>query len=547
MLATFVFIVAMFITMALIPPLMKTATRLSIIDMPDARKVHTTPMPRVGGIAMVAGAVTPILFWGDKPESVLAFLLGVGVILVFGVWDDRRPLTHRIKFIGQAMAVAIVVFYGHVYIRYVPFYNSEPIPYWMSIALTFFALLGTTNAINLADGLDGLAGGTTFMSIAAIALLAFMVGDTTLLMLATAVMGSIVGFLRFNTHPAQVFMGDAGSQFLGFTAGVLVVVLTQQSAPTLSPAIPLLLLGLPILDTFIVMGQRIFEGRSPFKPDRNHLHHKLLSLGYDHYESVVLIYAAQALLVTAGVYFRYASDGFNLALYAGFSVATIGLFQLAKKSEWRAHRRIVGDAPMSPLTARLVALKRRGILSIYPRVFIATSVPLYIAYAIWSAGDIPYDAAITVFVMLGIAFAYLVIARGRINIGLVERLIICTTITAAVYYYVTNRLVDVGAWSLETSFFVALTAALIIAYRFSQRQDFRVTPMDFLVIFAVMVVPNLMGVKLVTGNIGEVAAKSVILYYAAELIISQSARKEWGIRTATTGVLAAFTVKALWF
>ena len=186
MLATFVFIVAMFITMALIPPLMKTATRLSIIDMPDARKVHTTPMPRVGGIAMVAGAVTPLLIWGDKPESVLAFLLGVGVILVFGVWDDRRPLTHRIKFIGQAIAVAIVVFYGHVYIRYVPFYNSEPIPYWMSIALTFFALLGTTNAINLADGLDGLAGGTTFMSIAAISLLAFMAGDTNLLMLATA-------------------------------------------------------------------------------------------------------------------------------------------------------------------------------------------------------------------------------------------------------------------------------------------------------------------------------------------------------------------------
>ena len=547
MLATFVFIVAMFITMALIPPLMKTATRLSIIDMPDARKVHTTPMPRVGGIAMVAGAVTPLLIWGDKPESVLAFLLGVGVILVFGVWDDRRPLNHRVKFFGQAIAVAIVVFYGHVYIQYVPFYNSEPIPYWMSIALTFFALLGTTNAINLADGLDGLAGGATFMSIAAISLLAFMAGDTNLLMLATAVMGSIVGFLRFNTHPAQVFMGDAGSQFLGFAAGVLVIILTQQSAPTLSPAIPLLLLGLPILDTFIVMGQRIFEGRSPFKPDRNHLHHKLLSLGYDHYESVVLIYAAQALLVTAGVYFRYASDGFNLTLYAAFSVATIGLFQLAKKSEWRAHRRIVGDAPMSPLTARLGALKRRGILSIYPRVFIATSVPLYIAHAIWSAGDIPYDAAITVYVMLGIALAYLVIARGRINIGLVERLIICTTITAAVYYYVTNRVLEVGAWSLETGYFVALTAALIIAYRFSKRQDFRVTPMDFLVIFAVMVVPNLMGPKLVTGNIGEVAAKSVVLYYAAELIISQSARKEWGIRTATTGVLAAFTVKALWF
>jgi UDP-GlcNAc:undecaprenyl-phosphate GlcNAc-1-phosphate transferase len=114
---------------------------------------------------------------------------------------------------------------------------------------------------------------------------------------ATAVIGSIVGFLRFNTYPAQIFMGDGGSQFLGFSAGVLVVMLTQESNTALSPALPLLILGLPIVDTAMVMSQRLYERRSPFLPDRNHIHHKLLGLGFHHYEAVFLICVLQTLLV----------------------------------------------------------------------------------------------------------------------------------------------------------------------------------------------------------------------------------------------------------
>ena len=186
MLATLIFIVAMFITMVLIPPLMKAGARFSFVDIPDARKVHSAPMPRVGGVAMVAGAVTPILIWVQQPVEVLALLLGVGVILVFGVWDDRRPLNYRMKFLGQMVAVGIAVFYGDIVIKYVPFCGLDPIPYAISVPLTFFALLGITNAINLADGLDGLAGGTTFMSIAGLSLLAYLANDHVVLLLAAA-------------------------------------------------------------------------------------------------------------------------------------------------------------------------------------------------------------------------------------------------------------------------------------------------------------------------------------------------------------------------
>lgn len=545
MLATFIFIVAMFLTMVLIPPLMKAATRFSIIDIPDARKVHAVPIPRIGGVAMIAGAVTPVLIWMKQPPEVLALLMGIAVIMVFGVLDDRKPLDYRLKFLGQIIAVAIAVFYGDIVIRFVPLLNGEEIPYWFAVPLTFFALLGITNAINLADGLDGLAGGTTFMSIAGLSLLAYLADDYMVLLLATAVMGSIVGFLRFNTHPAQVFMGDAGSQFLGFTAGVLVVLLTQKSDPALSPAMPLLLLGLPILDTFIVMTQRMYEGRSPFAPDRNHIHHKLLSLGYDHYEAVVLVYVAQAVLVTSAVYFRYHTDFFNLMLYAGFSVITIAGFALLRRSGWKAHGHHLVPT-RSPL-ARLVArLKRGGYLTRYPSLYIALFVPSYVAFAVLGLKEIPYDGAVTIFILMCVVLFCMVALRDTPRVTLVERLIICTTITASVYYYITQLEADTPLFSLENFGFLGLMLALIMSYRFSQSREFRVTPMDFLVLFAVLIVPNILDEELVAGDIGEVAAKSVLLYYAAELLISRTRANQWPVRAVLASVLMLFTVKALW-
>lgn len=545
MLATFVFIVAMFIAMVLIPPLMKAGARFSFVDIPDARKVHATPIPRVGGIAMVAGAVTPILIWSQQPREVLAFLGGVGVILVFGVWDDRKSLNYRYKFLGQALAVAIAVFYGDIVIKYVPFCGLEPIPYAASVALTFFALLGITNAINLADGLDGLAGGTTFISMAGLALLAYMAEDRVVLLLTAAVMGAIVGFLRFNTYPARVFMGDAGSQFLGFSAGVLVIVLTQKSNPALSPAMPLLLLGLPILDTFIVMGQRVYEGRSPFKPDRNHIHHKLLSLGYDHYEAVVLVYAAQATLVTSAVYFRYYSDLWNVVLYGSFSLATVLLFNTLKKTGWRAHRGADPVVP-TPLAQLVGRLRKGGYLARYPLLYLALFIPVYVAYATLNIEEIPYDAALVVFVLMCVAAVGLVVLRNRQEITLLERLVICTAITAAVYYYVTEQTRDIPLVGVENAGFLGLVIALMMVYRFSRSREFRVTPMDFLVLFAVLIVPNLMGKELVSGDIGEIAAKSALLYYAVELLIVQLQNRAWQFRMVTFGVLLLFTAQALW-
>jgi UDP-GlcNAc:undecaprenyl-phosphate GlcNAc-1-phosphate transferase len=138
---------------------------LHVVDMPAARKVHKAPVPRLGGLAMIIGAILPPLMWAAVDSQVVGFLCGIVVLLLFGAWDDIKGLDFRLKFLGQIIAVLIVVLYGGVVIRYIPFLGLEPLPDYLAIPLTVFALVGVTNAINLADGLDGLAGGITLLSL----------------------------------------------------------------------------------------------------------------------------------------------------------------------------------------------------------------------------------------------------------------------------------------------------------------------------------------------------------------------------------------------
>ena len=544
MLASLVFIVAMFSTMVLIPPLMRLAGRLNIVDLPDPRKVHSRAIPRIGGIAMIAAAVALILLWAPHTASVLWYVAGVGVIACFGVWDDRRGLDYRLKFLGQLLAVLCVVFGGDIYIRFLPFSGLEPVGYWVSVPLTVFALLGITNAINLADGLDGLAGGTSFISIAVIGLLAFMAEDSNLLVLCTAVLGGIVGFLRYNTHPAQVFMGDAGSQFLGFSAGVLVLILTQQTNPAISPLIPLLILGLPILDTLLVMGQRLYEGRSPFKPDKNHIHHKLLALGFDQYEAVGIIYTIQAVMVTSAVFMRYESDWLNAAWFAGLCMSILVLFRCANRAGWRAHAHR-GEGGDSALARMAAVVKRSGALVRFPLAYIVVAVPGYLVYAMQHMGAVPMDAVLTLSGMLLLLVLLIGFASWRPWVTVVDRIIICTTITACVYYGLSGEPGSSRLMSLENGLFVGLVLAIILLYRYSKSRSFKASTMDFLVVFAVMVLPNLLGEGAEQTILSEVATKAVILYYAAELAIAQSPARPRTVRVVVLVLLAMFVGRAL--
>ena len=236
-----------------------------------------------------------------------------------------------------------------------------PLPHWLGFGLTLLFLLGITNAINLSDGLDGLAGGTTLLCCAALALLGANWDVRFVETVGIVLMGAILGFLRFNTHPARIFMGDAGSQFLGFTVGVLSILLTKQAATPLSTAMPLLLIGLPVLDTLTVMVLRLRAGRSPFAADRNHFHHRLLDLGFDQYEVVTVIYSVQCLLLLLAWQLRYENDLLIVASFVGFAVLFTGGLMRLERVGWRwrvADTANYRSSPVARLRAWLSAPER---------------------------------------------------------------------------------------------------------------------------------------------------------------------------------------------
>ena len=527
--------------MALIPPLIHGAARLDFLDVPGHRKIHAEAIPRVGGIAMVVGFVLPVLFWLPINRELAAFLIGLSVLFVFGIWDDRRDLDYRIKFLGQLIAVLMVVLYGDVVVAVVPFFGLDPVPAWFSIPLTVVALVGITNAINLADGLDGLAAGTTLLSLAAIGLMAFYANGTQLVLMTVATIGVSLGFLRFNTYPARIFMGDTGSQFLGFTVGVLAIVLTQKTNTALNPALPLLLLGLPVFDTLYVTATRIYHRRSPFAPDNNHVHHKLLALGLDHYEAVALIYLAQAAFVAAAVVFRYQSDLFVVSLYLVINLLFSMILYRIARSPWRAHQ----PGRKSKLARAIAALDESSTIQRVPltavRILLPTGLVVGSILAPEVARDLGATAAV-LFVLLSLRLAF-----GYKLWFLLLRLLIY--VTGAVVVYLTAHLgagLPESQWiNAEYAYNGVLIAALVFGVRYTKNEAFRVTPTDFLVGMIVVALGFVPQAHLAEYNVAALVVKLVIFFYASELIMRNMTSRWNGLTLSALWALGVIAVRGI--
>jgi len=525
----FGFIIAVFMTMVLIQPLMRLAVRWHFVDLPDARKVHSAAIPRIGGVAMVIGAMVPVAVWLMPQTQIAAILAGVAIILLFGVWDDRSNLDYRVKFLGQILAVLIVVIYGGISIRYVPFWSANALPDYLAIPITVFALLGITNAINLADGLDGLAGGTTLLSLGMIAILAYMVDGTSEVLIAVSVMGSILGFLRYNTYPARVFMGDGGSQFLGFSVGVLVILLTQQVNPMLSPSIALMLLGLPVLDTVMVIGQRVYEKRSAFSPDKNHIHHKLLALAFTHYEAVFLIYLIQSLFVLGAYFLRYQPDGLVVSVYLLLCAAVIVFFRLANLFGWRMH--VQKDVPSRLSIERWLGWLRQDDRLLKAVFYFTVSViAVFLVLGALLVAHVSQDVAwLAGMLLLVMCLAYFK-RRGQ-PFHTLERAVAYITLAMVVYLAQVAPGVLGDFALLRNVLLGALVVSIAIGFRFSRTDTFSGTTLDYLIIFIALVVPNLPDLhlsKLGGANVGVEVAKLIILFYAIELVLTNTVRR-WNI------------------
>ncbi len=335
---------SLLLTAALVPPLMRVARRIGMVDVPEARKVHCALIPRCGGIAIAIGALVPLYFLAPSKAFISGICLGSILILIEGVVDDLRGLGYRWKFAGQVLAATVTVYATNLHFvsfgKLIPGYprlNCGLFGY----PLTIFFLVATTNIINLSDGLDGLAGGICFLIFAATGFLAFIGRDFVTFALSMCMCGAIVGFLRYNTHPAVVFLGDAGSQFLGFMAGVTVLLFTGGGARH-SPIVAMFMLGVPVFDTLLAIVRRAVQKRPLFKPDASHIHHKLLRLGLKHHQAVTVIYLAQLLIIMIGWTLCKHSTAILFGIYLGLLllVTIVAIFPFRGLSERLERNRV---------------------------------------------------------------------------------------------------------------------------------------------------------------------------------------------------------------
>jgi UDP-GlcNAc:undecaprenyl-phosphate GlcNAc-1-phosphate transferase len=276
----FVFLTSLCAAILLMPRLANIASRIGLLDRPNSRKIHTMPKPLVGGLGMIlAYALSCILF--VPLGGTRGYFAGVVLLFIVGFLDDYRELGHRVKFVSQVAAALLMIFMSKTYLlTFGNLLTFGDISFGLlTIPLTVFCIVGITNAINMIDGLDGLAGGVSLIAAAAFAVLSYFGGYWECFLISIALCGAIIGFLRFNWFPAKVFMGDAGSLFLGFSLVFLSIAITQIKGSTVHPVAALIILATPISDTITLMFKRAMAGKSPFHADKYHLHHILVRMG----------------------------------------------------------------------------------------------------------------------------------------------------------------------------------------------------------------------------------------------------------------------------
>jgi len=287
------------------PLVRRWAFRCGAVDRPNKRKVHKELMPRLGGLAIYLSFVAVVVLTRNVTMQVAGLIVGGSLIVLLGFIDDTRGVSPRVKLAGQIVAACAVVPFGlQVEFLTNPFSTDLIALGLLSVPVTVLWLVSVTNAVNLIDGLDGLAGGTSFIALLTLAAVVYIEtarmgvspGQEDAFALALILAGAVFGFLRYNFYPARIFLGDAGSMYLGYSVAVLAIMGLAKGATFISIIIPVVILGIPLLDTVFAVVRRYCGGRPIFQPDREHLHHKLIEMGLSHRQAVLCIYAVNLVL-----------------------------------------------------------------------------------------------------------------------------------------------------------------------------------------------------------------------------------------------------------
>ena len=298
-----IFTAALVLALAATPAARRLALRTNMVDQPAQRKVHLTPTPLLGGLAIYLAVILALVFFGDKfyVHQVIGIVVGATLISFLGLWDDRMPLPAWAKLLGQVIPAVALILTG----IQVSVFDWEP----LNIAVTLVWVLFITNAVNFLDNMDGLSAGVSAMASGYFLLLAALSGQYLVGALAAALLGACIGFLVYNFNPASIFMGDTGSLFLGFVLAALGIKLRfPTNIPAVTWMVPVLVLGVPILDTSLVIISRLRRGKNPFTtPGKDHLSHRLVKMGYTRREAVLILYLLGSIFGMIAVFITQAS------------------------------------------------------------------------------------------------------------------------------------------------------------------------------------------------------------------------------------------------
>jgi UDP-GlcNAc:undecaprenyl-phosphate GlcNAc-1-phosphate transferase len=337
--AIIAFLLAAAIVFVVTPTVGSIARMVGAMDEPNARKIHDDPIPRLGGLAIFFGFIIPALMFLELSQQMKGVLIGASVITLFGAVDDLRGTGPLVKFSGQFMAAAILVAYG-VRIDYfsLPYIGTIELDLWLAIPLTVMWVVALVNIFNFIDGMDGLAAGVCTIAAVTFAVIAISMGRPGAAILAAILAGTTLGFLRHNFFPASIFMGDSGSMLLGFILATVTVHGVLKSVAAVTLVLPLLILGVPLFDLSFAILRRAKNGRSIFKPDRGHLHHRLFNIGFSQRKAVLVLYAWCVMMSSVALSMRFAPKMITVILAVVAIAVSVYLVYLLEILKIRTRR-----------------------------------------------------------------------------------------------------------------------------------------------------------------------------------------------------------------